>query len=152
MEVLELGLSQLKGRAMTCRLDTSYLKRRQYPRFPLIQLPFKLLTSYRKVKLGANPASGTFGNSNLGRPWGDYARVVFQNSDLGNVINPVGWQAWSSTQDTSHVFFAEYNNANPAWSSSRVSFATKLTAPIAISTILSSTSWIDSGYLQLGPP
>jgi pectinesterase len=104
------------------------------------------------VIVGPNAASGTFGNSNLGRPWRDYARVVFQNSDFNNVISAVGWQAWSSTQDTSQVLFAEYNNVNPAWSSSRVSFATKLSEPVTISTVLSSTSWIDSGYLFLGPP
>jgi pectinesterase len=104
------------------------------------------------VILGRNAASGTLGNSNLGRPWRDFARVVFQNSNFNNVINAVGWQAWSATQDTSNVLFGEYNNINPAWSSSRVSFATNLSAPVAISAVLSSTSWVDSGYLSLGPP
>jgi pectinesterase len=110
------------------------------------------LTRKSKIIVGPNAASGTLGNSNLGRPWGDYARVVFQNSDFNSVINAVGWQAWTSTQNTSNVLFAEYNNVNPAWSSSRVSFATKLSAPVAVSAILSSTSWVDSGYLSLGPP
>jgi pectinesterase len=87
----------------------------------------------------------------LGRPWRDYAWVVFQNSDFTNVISPVGWQAWTSEQNTTNVLFVEYNNVNPEWSSSRVAFATKLDAPIDISTILNSTSWVDDKYLTIGP-
>jgi pectinesterase len=87
----------------------------------------------------------------LGRPWRDYARVVFQNSDFTNVISDVGWQAWTAEQNTTNVLFAEYNNINPAWSSSRVGFATKLEAPVEISTILDSTSWVDDKYLDIAP-
>ncbi|KFY07940.1 hypothetical protein V492_06664 [Pseudogymnoascus sp. VKM F-4246] len=104
-----------------------------------------------RVILGPNAATGTEGNSNLGRPWRDYARVVFQNSDFTNVISPVGWQAWTSEQNTTNVLFAEYNNINPEWSDARVDFATKLEAPIEISAILNSTSWIDDKYLTIGP-
>ncbi|KFX97985.1 hypothetical protein V490_02525 [Pseudogymnoascus sp. VKM F-3557] len=104
-----------------------------------------------KVILGPNAASGTSGNSNLGRPWRDYARVVFQNSDFTNVISDVGWQAWTAEQNTTNVLFAEYNNINPAWSSSRVDFAKKLEAPVEISTILDSTSWVDDKYLDIAP-
>ncbi|KAG8883731.1 hypothetical protein FRB98_002829, partial [Tulasnella sp. 332] len=70
----------------------------------------------------------------LGRPWEDYSRVVFQNSYLGSNIQAAGWEEWSSaTPNTDHVTYGEYNNTGPgAWSSSRVSFATKLTAPITI--------------------
>ncbi|KAH8593616.1 pectin lyase fold/virulence factor [Bisporella sp. PMI_857] len=89
------------------------------------------------------------GTNYLGRPWGDYARVVFQNSDLGNQIVSAGWQAWNSAQDTSNVLFAEYNNANAA--GTRVSFAKKLTSAVGISTILSNyASWVDSAYVGLG--
>ena len=115
-------------------------------------MDYKMLNSNRKVVLGQNPAAGTFGNSNLGRPWQDYARVMFQNSDFTNTISPIGWQAWTSTQNSSNVLFAEYNNVNPAWSSARFSFAKLLSAPVAISAVLTSTIWIDSGYITLGAP
>lgn len=87
----------------------------------------------------------------MGRPWRDYARVVFQNSDFANVISLVGWQAWTSEQSTANVLFVEYNNVNPEWSSARVAFARKLDAPIDISTILNSTSWVDDKYLTIRP-
>ncbi|KAG9034426.1 hypothetical protein FRB95_013223 [Tulasnella sp. JGI-2019a] len=85
----------------------------------------------------------------LGRPWGAYARVIFQNSYLGSNIQAAGWEEWSTaTPNTANVTFGEYNNTGPgAWGSSRVSFATKLTAPIAITTVLGSTSWIDSAWM-----
>jgi hypothetical protein len=47
------------------------------------------------VIVGAGGASAAKGSSFLGRPWGDYARVVFQNSNLGNVITAAGWQGAS---------------------------------------------------------
>ncbi|KAG8992174.1 hypothetical protein FRB94_011913 [Tulasnella sp. JGI-2019a] len=85
----------------------------------------------------------------LGRPWRDYARVIFQNSYLGSNIAAAGWEEWSSTTpNIDHITFGEYNNTGPgAWGSSRASFATKLTAPIAITTVLGSTSWIDSTWM-----
>jgi pectinesterase len=44
-----------------------------------------------KITLGAGAASAT--TAYLGRSWGDYARVIFQNSDLGNVITAAGWDS-----------------------------------------------------------
>lgn len=34
------------------------------------------------------------GNNFLGRPWRQYARVIFYKSDLTSVIDPRGWDAW----------------------------------------------------------
>ncbi|KAG8914767.1 hypothetical protein FRC00_011023, partial [Tulasnella sp. 408] len=70
------------------------------------------------------------GTSYLGRPWRqvilfwgliftsnpilngrNYARVVFQNSNLGSIIPAAGWTQWSTaTPNTDHILFAEYNN------------------------------------------
>ncbi|CAE6518457.1 unnamed protein product [Rhizoctonia solani] len=85
----------------------------------------------------------------LGRPWGSYARVIFQNNNIGSDVVAAGWQAWSSaTPRTDHVLFGEYNNNGAgAWRSGRVSFATKLSAGASITTVLGSTSWIDSAYM-----
>ncbi|KAG8992175.1 hypothetical protein FRB94_011914 [Tulasnella sp. JGI-2019a] len=85
----------------------------------------------------------------LGRPWSDYARVIFQNSYLGSNIAAAGWEEWSTaTPNTDHVTFGEYANTGPgAWRTGRVSFATQLTAPISITTVLGSTSWINSAWL-----
>ena len=44
----------------------------------------------------------------LGRPWRDYARVIFQYTEMSDVINSAGWSEWStSTPLTDNVYFGE---------------------------------------------
>ncbi|KAK7705798.1 hypothetical protein SLS64_007745 [Diaporthe eres] len=81
----------------------------------------------------------------LGRPWGEYARVVFQKSSLSAVINSAGWRIWNTGDErTGHVTFGEYGNTGTGASGTRASFATKLSSSVAISTILGSS------YASLG--
>ncbi|KAG9048168.1 hypothetical protein FS837_000586 [Tulasnella sp. UAMH 9824] len=89
------------------------------------------------------------GSVYLGRPWRNYARVVFQNSVLGSNIVTAGWKNWSDSDPrTDNILFGEYNNSGAgAWKSGRASFATNLSSGISISTVLGSTSWIDSAFL-----
>ena len=50
----------------------------------------------------------------LGRPWHDYSRTVFMQSYIDNVIDPVGWLAWSDTSvDVDNVFYGEFDNHGP---------------------------------------
>ncbi|KAF2760768.1 carbohydrate esterase family 8 protein [Pseudovirgaria hyperparasitica] len=93
----------------------------------------------------------TAGAYYLGRPWGNYARVVFQNTALSAVINSAGWKIWNTGDErTDHVTFAEYGNTGAGASGTRASFSSKLSAPVAITTILGSgyTSWVDTSYLS----
>jgi len=93
--------------------------------------------------------SGT-GIQYLGRPWRNYARVIFQNSIIGSNVQAVGWTGWnSSTPLTEYILFGEYNNSGPgAWNSDRVSFATQLPSGLSLNTAFGgSTSWIDPAYL-----
>lgn len=39
-------------------------------------------------------ANGTATATYLGRPWGDYARVVYQHTWLPKSVPPVGWMPW----------------------------------------------------------
>ncbi|KAG8931054.1 hypothetical protein FRC02_003285 [Tulasnella sp. 418] len=89
------------------------------------------------------------GSLYLGRPWRNYARVVFQNSVIGGHIYDAGWKNWSDSDPrTDNILFGEYNNSGEgAWNSARVSFATQLSSAITIGTVLGSTSWIDPLYL-----
>lgn len=81
----------------------------------------------------------------LGRPWGEYARVVFQKTSLSAVINGAGWRIWNTGDErTGHVTFGEYQNTGTGASGTRASFATKLSSPVAITTILG------SNYASLG--
>lgn len=49
----------------------------------------------------------------LGRPWRDYAKVVFINCELGAHIKPQGWNNWNKTNRDQTAFYAEYNNYGP---------------------------------------
>nr|ACO54875.1 pectin methylesterase [Phytophthora capsici] len=92
------------------------------------------------------------GTAFLGRPWYPYARVVFQNSKLGDVINPQVWQQWNKNNNTANVYFKEYNNhGRGANTSQRVSFSGQLDAPVDITDILlsnyTSEWWVDTKFL-----
>ncbi|KAF2712203.1 carbohydrate esterase family 8 protein [Pleomassaria siparia CBS 279.74] len=87
----------------------------------------------------------------LGRPWRNYARVVFQSTSMTNVINAAGWSVWSSTDTrTDQTYFGEYANTGAGASGTRASFGRKLSSAVAISTVLGSsyTSWVDTSYLS----
>ncbi|KAJ8515300.1 hypothetical protein ON010_g18580 [Phytophthora cinnamomi] len=109
---------------------------------------------------GSNPSEYVFNKARvygsgrqtayLGRPWRPYARVVFQNSQLGNVINPKGWEKWGNS--TSNVFLREYNNGGRgAATGERVNFSGSLPAPVSIESILGSSYksewWVDTNFL-----
>ncbi|KAH7097453.1 pectin lyase fold/virulence factor [Auriculariales sp. MPI-PUGE-AT-0066] len=89
------------------------------------------------------------GAVDLGRPWRDHARVVYQYCSLSSAVIAAGWREWSSSDpNTEYVYYGEYNNTGSgAWNSARASFATLMTSAVSISTVLGSTSWIDSTYL-----
>jgi pectinesterase len=46
----------------------------------------------------------------LGRPWRDYAKVVFICCELGSHILPEGWSDWSGTPHYKTAFYAESAN------------------------------------------
>ncbi|KAF2175141.1 carbohydrate esterase family 8 protein [Zopfia rhizophila CBS 207.26] len=88
----------------------------------------------------------------LGRPWRNYARVVFQRTSLSSVINSAGWRIWNTGEENiDHVLFGEYGNTGTGASGTRASFATKLSAPVSISSILgsgwASASYVDQAYI-----
>ena len=47
----------------------------------------------------------------LGRPWRDYAKVVFMNCELGDHILPEGWANWDGTNRDASAYYAEYKNS-----------------------------------------
>ncbi|KAK2756583.1 hypothetical protein FQN54_005476, partial [Arachnomyces sp. PD_36] len=84
----------------------------------------------------------------LGRPWGEYAQVVFQSTSLSEAINGEGWSVWNDGDErTGNVFFGEYANTGTGAEGTRAEFATALDAAISIEEILGSdwADWVDSG-------
>lgn len=49
----------------------------------------------------------------LGRPWRQYAKTVFMDSELGAHILPEGWHNWGRAANETNVFYAEYANTGP---------------------------------------
>ncbi|KAK3634515.1 hypothetical protein LTR56_015243 [Elasticomyces elasticus] len=99
---------------------------------------------------GQTVSSGAY---SLGRPWQDYARVVFQMTSMTDVVNQAGWIQWSSSDTrTDHVTFGEYDNTGEGAEGTRASFATSLSSPIAITEVLgsdyASASWVDTEYIS----
>jgi pectin methylesterase-like acyl-CoA thioesterase len=99
------------------------------------------------------PAGSTY----LGRPWRSFARVVFQDTYLGDVVNSAGWTTWSSAADgnVGNVTFAEYGNWGPGSvleEGPRANFSQQLGEKIEIETILGEGYedewWVDLSYLQ----
>lgn len=101
-------------------------------------------------------SSVSAGVNYLGRPWEEYARVVFQYTSLSNVINAAGWSTWSAGEpNTQDVTFAEYKNTGPGsypTEGPRASFSEQLKAPIKIESVLGSgyeqAVWVDTSYLS----
>jgi pectinesterase len=46
----------------------------------------------------------------LGRPWRDYAKVVYIRCELGSHIVPEGWSNWQGTARDKTAWYAEYGN------------------------------------------
>ena len=87
----------------------------------------------------------------LGRPWGEYARVVFQYTDLSQIINSAGWSVWNAApqERTCCVTFAEYENTGPgSETSGRADFSQQLDAPVEIETVLGS-GYADEWYVDV---
>ncbi|KAK7421460.1 hypothetical protein QQX98_002159 [Neonectria punicea] len=99
----------------------------------------------------------TYGSTSLGRPWSQYAIVVYMNSFLDKHISSAGWSTWTSSDArTGNVLFGEFNNTGPGnWTSSRASFATSLTesqaSAYSLSSFIGSTSWLDMTAYNLVP-
>ncbi|KAF9561796.1 pectinesterase [Agrocybe pediades] len=108
-----------------------------------------------KIILAWDAAANTAGKIFLGRPWGDFAKVIFKNTLITAPLNQTIWSIWNPGDErTDDVFFAEYNSTgsgilHPA----RPSFSTVLSEAQAATYNISSAvgnnfaSWVDLDYL-----
>jgi len=64
----------------------------------------------------------------LGRPWRNYARVVYLDCWMGDHIRPEGWHNWGKEAAEKTAWFAEYASEGPGGSAAaRVKWAKQLT-------------------------
>ncbi|EJD03927.1 carbohydrate esterase family 8 protein [Fomitiporia mediterranea MF3/22] len=108
------------------------------------------------VVAASDAFSNVTGKTFLGRPWRDYARVVFLNSNINLELDKGVWSEWSSSMpNTDHILFAEYNSqGSGVANAARPSFVTILSSSEASQYTISSTlgsnytSWVDQTYLS----
>jgi pectinesterase len=63
----------------------------------------------------------------LGRPWRDFARVAFINTDMSDAVRPEGWQNWDHPEREKTVTYSEFGSTG-AGARRRVAWATPLSA------------------------
>ncbi|KAJ3180755.1 hypothetical protein HDU87_001868 [Geranomyces variabilis] len=100
------------------------------------------------VDKAASAPAQTVGNVCLGRPWRDFARVLW----MPGLINADGWVRWQPTGPApTNVQFLTFNNTGID-SSKFVNFSRELRAdelqPFSMATVLNNnTAWIDRAFL-----
>ncbi|CAI5708103.1 unnamed protein product [Hyaloperonospora brassicae] len=82
---------------------------------------------------------------------GLFARVVWQNSELGRVVNPAGWSKWRN-DDPTKLYFREFNNFGPgAATGHRANFSQQLNKAVDIKELFGNSYksewWVDPSYL-----
>ncbi|KAK7048852.1 pectinesterase [Favolaschia claudopus] len=95
------------------------------------------------------------GNVFLGRPWGDFARVVFKNTFIPAPLNKTIWSIWNPGDERiDSILFAEYNSLGSGVADAqRANFSTVLTRDQAAQYTLASIlpnyrDWVDVDYLH----
>jgi len=78
---------------------------------------------FKNCKITGNALENTF---YLGRPWRIYAKTVWINSYMDNLIKPEGWHNWSKPEAESTTYYAEYNSSGPGASDHRVPWSKQL--------------------------
>ena len=85
--------------------------------------PYGYVFSNCKIT-GDTPDARTY----LGRPWRDFANVIFLNTEMSEVVLPAGWDNWRQPHREKTSRYAEYNSTGPgANPRARVPWARQLT-------------------------
>jgi pectinesterase len=65
----------------------------------------------------------------LGRPWRGFAHTVFLNTEMSDVVRPVGWHNWTGPEREKTARYGEFGSTGAgANEAARVAWARKLTA------------------------
>ncbi|KAK7426703.1 hypothetical protein QQZ08_006881 [Neonectria magnoliae] len=98
----------------------------------------------------------------LGRPWGEYSRVVYQYCRLGNVVHPKGWTSRGFRQSTDNLYLGEFDNKgegafrqwaeNPRGVSKRARFTVEMDIGLRLISLFGryyrqEESWVDLTFI-----
>jgi pectinesterase len=74
---------------------------------------------------GESPEVRTY----LGRPWRPFASVAFLNTEMSEVVRPVGWHNWDKPEREKTTRYSEFNSSGPGGSArERAAWSKQLTA------------------------
>ncbi|XP_020582357.1 pectinesterase-like [Phalaenopsis equestris] len=62
-----------------------------------------------RVSGGATGGAATY----LGRPWKQYSRVVFMETEIDGSVSSAGWERWAGNFALSTLYYGEYGNTGP---------------------------------------
>ncbi|SNR31165.1 pectinesterase [Maribacter sedimenticola] len=62
----------------------------------------------------------------LGRPWRPFAKTVWLNCEMDDLIKTEGWHNWNKPKAEATTFYAEFNTTGPGASKTRASWAKEL--------------------------
>jgi len=85
----------------------------------------------------------------LGRPWKEYSRTVFLNSELEVIVTPQGWMPWSGDFALKTLYYGEFGNKGPGSDlSQRVSWSSKIpqdhVLAYSVQNFIQGNAWIPS--------
>ncbi|KAJ7125788.1 carbohydrate esterase family 8 protein, partial [Mycena crocata] len=108
--------------------------------------------NHSTIQQSSAATSSLTGKVFLGRPWTQWARVVYTSCDMGALINSAGWEIWNTaTPNTAAVTFAEFASTGAGAGGTRASFSKKLSSNTGFmaADVLGSnwTSWVDQAYV-----
>lgn len=81
----------------------------------------------------------------LGRPWRVLARVIYQNSQLSDIIHPEGW---TEMEEGATPLYYEIGNTGDGADTSERKYLTEIDAAVDRETVLGSgwADWVDGDY------
>jgi pectinesterase len=105
-----------------------------------------------KVAAAADLAAAGAGNTKtyLGRPWKQYSRTVFMQSELDSLIDPAGWLEWDGDFALDTLYYGEYMNtgagadtsARVKWKGYRVITSAAEASTFTVASFIDGNVWL----------
>jgi pectinesterase len=86
----------------------------------------------------------------LGRPWQQYSRTVYLQSELDSVVDPAGWLEWNGNFALDTLYYGEYQNTGPgagtskrvAWKGYRVISSASEASTFTVGSFIDGDVWL----------
>jgi len=93
----------------------------------------------------------------LGRPWKEYSRTVVMESEINDVVDPVGWLPWEGEFALKTLFYAEYNNIGAGsdvkdrvkWGGYRADFKKEEAIKYTVGPFIQGESWVKAAKVPV---